>query len=252
MQTRTLKLVIAFDGSNYSGWQRQKNAPTIQEEIEKKLSIILNRQTDLHGAGRTDAGVHAKAMTAHFITTKEHPCLSLQKGLNSLLPRDIRITQCAEMEPDFPARFNAKAKIYTYHISTAEIQLPTERLYTYHIPYQLDINAMARCLKIVEGTHDFTSFEAAGSRDTSVTNGRGAVRTILSTGLIKSNQNISITLEGDGFLRYMVRNIVGTLVEVGRKKRSVEGFQAALEAKDRAMGGSTAPSHALFLERVIY
>lgn len=252
MTQKKFKLTIAYDGTNYSGWQRQKNANTIQQEIETHLAVILDEPCFLHGAGRTDAGVHARAMTAHFKTAKARTVKSIACGLNSMLPKDIRITDCIEVDDSFHARFSAVGKIYSYHIYTGLIQPPTERLYITHVPFELDEINMRECLSIITGTHDFSSFEAAGSRDINADHGRGAVRTIQTASLVKEQEYLTITLQGDGFLRHMVRNIAGTLIEVGKQRRSVAGFREALEAKDRARGGSTAPAHGLFLEKVLY
>jgi len=253
MIQNNFKLTIAYDGTNYSGWQRQKNANTIQQEIENHLAVILDESCFLHGAGRTDAGVHAKAMTAHFKTGKQRSVKSIASGLNSMLPKDIRIIDCIEVDDSFHARFSAVGKIYSYHIYTGLIQPPTERLYTTHVPVSLNHQDMQKCLEILMGTHDFTSFEAAGSRDLNAQHGRGAVRTIQHATLTSREDGyITIQLQGDGFLRHMVRNIAGTLIEVGKGRRTVEGFKEVLEAKDRARGGSTAPAHGLFLEKVLY
>lgn len=252
MNQTTFKLTISYDGTNYSGWQRQKNANTIQQEIETHLSVILDEPCFLHGAGRTDAGVHARAMTAHFKTTRQRSIKALTKGLNSMLPKDIRITHATEADGDFHARFSAVGKIYSYHIYTGIIQPPTERLYITHVPFPLNHETMQECLQLISGTHDFTSFEAAGSRDVDAEHGRGAVRTIQQAALSHQADYLTITLQGDGFLRHMVRNIAGTLIEVGKGKRTVKGFKEALEAKNRAKGGSTAPAHGLFLEKVLY
>ncbi|PID77240.1 MAG: tRNA pseudouridine(38-40) synthase TruA [Deltaproteobacteria bacterium] len=250
--TSAFKLTIAYDGTGYSGWQRQKNARTIQGEIESRLAVILDSPVNLHGAGRTDAGVHARAMTAHFHTEKSRSVKSIWNGLNSLLPRAIRITGCTEVSPLFHARFDAKAKLYSYHIFTGQIQMPTARLYSSHVPFSLCSQTMTACLKQIIGTHDFSSFEAAGSRDPACTAGRGAVRTIERAELQQNGEHLTILIQGDGFLRHMVRNIAGTLIEAGRGKRSVEDFSRVLAARNRAESGSTAPACGLFLEQVFY
>lgn len=251
MISKNFKLTIAYDGTSYSGWQRQKNANTIQQEIETHLSVILDEPCFVHGAGRTDAGVHAKAMTAHVKTCKQRTVKAIANGLNSMLPKDIRIIDCSQEDDSFHARFSAIGKIYSYHIFTGLIQPPTERLYITHIPSTLDHAAMRQCLNIITGTHDFSSFEAAGSRDMNAP-GKGAVRAIQKASLIQDDEYYTMRLQGDGFLRHMVRNIAGTLIEVGKQRRSVDDFKDVLHAKDRARGGSTAPAHGLFLEKVLY
>lgn len=250
---RTIKLLIAFDGTDYCGWQRQKNGLSIQEEIERTLSIICNGEIILHGAGRTDAGVHALGMTAHFKTSSTVDCTALEKGLNSLLPGAIRIIEASDQPADFHARFSALAKTYHYTIFTGRVLPPHRRLYNHHLPFPLDLALMAQCLRELEGTHDFSSFETAGSRDKNNTNGRGGVRTIYRTDLEKpEDEYVQLILTGDGFLRHMVRNITGTVLEVGRGKRSVDEFVDILRCKDRNQAGATAPSCGLCLLKVHY
>lgn len=252
MKTRTFKLTISYDGTNYCGWQKQSNAISIQEEIEKRLSIILTSNIVVHGAGRTDAGVHAIGMTAHFKTERNLPPTTLANSLNSMLPLDIRIVECEEQEMDFHARYNATGKIYCYYICTGKVQPPTQRLYSVHWPHDLNIEVMKQCLETITGTHDFSSFESTGSRDKAITTGRGAIRTITHTLLTHDKNSLQITIEGDGFLRHMVRNIIGTLLDAGRGRITSEGFKAIFEGKDRSVAGAKAPAHGLFLNRVYY
>lgn len=253
MTDRTIRLTIAFDGTDYCGWQKQKNGTSIQSVLEEKLSVITDSPVTLHGAGRTDAGVHALAMTAHFHTRSTIGCSPLQAGLNSMLPRSIRITESQEESPTFHARFSARAKTYLYRIYTGPVQSPIERLYMVHIPFTLNLEAMKSCLTIICGTHDFASFEASGSRDKTRTDGRGAVRTILTSGFKElANETYQFEFTGDGFLRHMVRNLVGTILEVGKGRRSVDEFKAILAAKDRSQAGSTAPAHGLYLKEIFY
>lgn len=252
MKTRTIKLTISYDGTNYCGWQKQSNAISIQEEIEKRLSIILTANVVVHGAGRTDAGVHAKGMTAHFQTKKTLPPPTIANSLNSMLPPDIRIVECEEQETDFHSRYNATGKTYCYYIYTGKIQPPTQRFYSVHCPHVLNIDAMQQCLEVLTGTHDFSSFESTGSRDKSITTGRGAIRSITHTSLVHKENSLQITIEGDGFLRHMVRNIVGTLLDVGRGRKTAKDFRSIFEAKDRSKAGAKAPAHGLFLNRVYY
>lgn len=250
---RNLKLTIAYDGTEYSGWQRQHTAVTIQGEIEKVLSRLCNTHIDLHGAGRTDAGVHALAMIAHFHTDSNITAPDFKRALNSILPGAIRITASEEVDNSFHSRFSATAKTYFYTIETAPVQDPFNRLFALHFPQQLDTEKINTCLNILTGTHDFASFEASGSRDTTLTTGRGSVRTIFTATLEKiSPTSYRFTFKGDGFLRHMVRNLVGTLLDVGRGRTTVEGFTTILAAKDRASAGPTAPAHGLFLQKVSY
>ncbi len=250
---RNIRLLIAYDGTNFHGWQIQPNAPTIQGEIEKCLSTINNCHTTLHGAGRTDAGVHALGMVAHFNTHTSISCIAFINSLNSMLPPSIRILEAVEESLSFHSRFAAKGKTYYYTIFNGEIQMPQQRLYTLHIKAELDFPSMNKCLNIILGTHDFRCFETAGSRDLTITNGKGSIRTITNA-TINSPKPLHHTLSftGDGFLRHMVRNIVGTIIEVGLNKRSVENFKDTLLSKNRSKSGTTAPAHGLTLKNVYY
>lgn len=250
---RNIRLLIAFDGTEFNGWQRQKHDVTIQGEIEKCLAIMTNSQTDLHGAGRTDAGVHADGMVAHFSTSSRISATAFRKGLNSMLPYAIRILDVEEASADFHSRFSAKGKHYQYSIYVGEVMPPTERLYTLHAPFSLDFKQMEQCLDLLIGSHDFSSFENSGSRDKEKESRKGAVRTIMVAKIAQvAAYRYTFTFIGEGFLRHMVRNIVGTLLEVGKGQRTLEEFAHALHAKDRAAGGATAPAHGLRLIKVLY
>jgi len=250
---RNIKLTIAFDGTTFSGWQKQLNAPTIQEELEKVLATITNGSVVLHGAGRTDAGVHALGMIASFHTDSFIPLPKLLRGANAILPTAIRILKMDEVGHDFHARFSATSKTYYYDIETGTIQLPLTRLYAVHIPQKLSTEAMQQCLGIITGNHDFASFEASGSRDKSITTGRGSIRTIHRAILTEPGKNsLRFEFTGDGFLRHMVRNIVGTILEVGKGRKTIEEFQTILAAKDRSTAAATAPAHGLHLKEVHY
>jgi len=252
-EMRNIKLLISYDGTDFSGWQRQKNAKTIQGEIERCLCQMTLADISLHGAGRTDAGVHAEGMVAHFVTTTSISCDDFLRGINSLLPSAIRILSVENTDKDFHSRYSATGKHYQYSIFTGRIQPPKLRLYSLHIAYPLDIEAIQSCLKLLEGTHDFSSFENSGSRDKTITSGRGAVRTIYQAQLIERNQErLDFIFTGDGFLRNMIRNIIGTLLETGTGKFSVEDFENILDAKNRATGGRTAAARGLCLKQVFY
>lgn len=251
---RNIKLVLAYDGARYNGWQRQPKQPSIQGALEDALAKMTSENINVQGAGRTDAGVHALAMTANFLTRKNIPCAGFLKGLNSILPSDIRIVEVKEAPVDFHACHSATAKTYTYTVWCGPIQLPTERFYAVHVARPLNIKAMESALKILEGRHDFSSFEAAGSRDLSRQTGRGAVRTIIEARLDTSSglQRLYFLFKGDGFLRHMVRNMVGTLLEIGKGRLAVTDMAEILSLKDRAAAGPTAPAHGLFLVAVHY
>lgn len=251
--TRNIKLLISYDGTDYSGWQKQRNGITIQEEIERCLSIMTTEEISLHGAGRTDAGVHALGMVAHFSTISNLKCDTFLRGLNSMLPGAIRVLKAVEAPADFHSRFSARGKKYRYTIYTGKIQPPFLRFTALHVSKPLNLDRMRQCLSALEGKHDFSSFENNGTRDKSITTGKGAVRTIHSAKLIEKEGNILLfEFTGDGFLKNMVRNLTGTILEAGREKISAEEFKEILDAKDRTRGGATAPAHGLALVEVYY
>lgn len=250
---RNIRLTIAYDGTDYSGWQRQPNGLTIQGEMERCLQTITNNAVSLHGAGRTDAGVHAQAMVASFHTKAAISCPDLIRGLNSLLPRSIRIVHGCEEVQGFHARFSAKAKTYTYSLFTGPIQPPMQRLYSVHHPHLPHQERIQICLEKITGTHDFSSFEASGSRDLNAPSLRGAVRTLHEATFTQiSPEAHQFQFTGDGFLRHMVRNLVGTLLETGKGRRTILEFEQTLQARDRSTAGPTAPAHGLVLEKIFY
>nr|MBF0221697.1 tRNA pseudouridine(38-40) synthase TruA [Desulfobulbaceae bacterium] len=252
---RCLKLIIAFDGSSYCGWQRQLTDSTIQSVIEGCLKTMTQESITLHGAGRTDAGVHALGMAASFSTHSAIASHGLLKGLNRLLPRDIRILAVTEERDDFHARFSCVGKEYCYKFSCASIMYPGDRLYMAHFPGDFDQNIAQQCLDLLVGEHDFLSFEAVGSRDRSFDGGRGAVRTIFRAEIKcdpAHESHYAITIAGDGFLRHMVRNIVGTVIRTAQGKRTVNEFAAVFASKDRSCADATAPAHGLILTEVFY
>ncbi len=252
-ELRFIRLLIAFDGSEFSGWQRQKNDRTIQGEIEKCLARMGDVGETLHGAGRTDAGVHAEGMVAHFSTAGRISCEAYLKGLNSMLPPAIRIMAAEHATADFHSRFSARGKRYAYTFFTGKVMPPGQRLYALHVPYDLDFSPIRECLTLLHGRHDFSSFENSGSRDKTNASGRGAVRTISEARLDSNGSHQHIfTFVGDGFLRHMVRNLVGTLLEVGRGLRTPDEFERCLAARDRTAGGPTAPPQGLTLKEVLY
>ena len=253
LEPRNIRLVIGYDGTEFSGWQRQKNARTIQGEIERFLNRMSREDIFLHGAGRTDAGVHAEGMVAHFRTTSAISCEDFLRGLNALLPSAIRIFSAEVVAPSFHARFSAIGKIYRYEVFTGRIHPPRMRLHTLHVTCPLDFIAIRECLSMIEGTHDFSSFENSGSRDKDACTGRGAIRTIHEARLVETESEIfSLQFSGDGFLRNMVRNLTGTLLETGRGKITPQDFAIILAAKNRTMAGPTAPAHGLCLKKVLY
>ncbi len=252
MTGRRIRLTIAFDGSVYAGWQRQRAVTTIQGVLEEKIAALAGERVNLHGAGRTDAGVHALAMEAHFDITCNVPCRAFRYGLNSMLPPDIRIQRAHEVDFNFHARRSAVGKCYFYQFCRDEFLLPTDRLYWVGIKKSFDSKQMEKCLPFIIGIHDFSSFEAVGSRDPQRP-GRGAVRRVFSAGFEdKGGGKYRFIICGDGFLRHMVRNIVGTLLEVGQCRLTPDDFRDIVAARNRSTAGPTAPAHGLFLEKIFY
>jgi tRNA pseudouridine38-40 synthase len=252
---RNIRLLIAYDGTEYYGWQRQNDVPTIQGLLEKTLSSLCCLPVQVHGAGRTDTGVHALGMVAHFHTSVSHRLSAFSKGLNSMLPEDIRIIEANEVSSYFHSRFDALAKTYKYNFFTGECMLPTQRLYEAHFPGFFQLTRVNKCIGQLLCTHNFTSFEGTGSRDLSIPGGRGAVRTILHAHChTKEDEpnHYSFTITGDGFLRHMVRNIVGTLLQVGQGRISENDFISILKACNRQAAGKTAPACGLFLKKIYY
>jgi tRNA pseudouridine38-40 synthase len=241
------KLTIEYDGSCYCGWQRQKSEPTIQEEIEKALNKMTGQTISLKGSGRTDAGVHAYGQVANFSCNTSLTADVFLKGLNSLLPKDIVIKGCENVSEDFHARYSAKQKTYAYRILNRTLPCAIGRQYAWHIRTRLDNDAMKRALQHVVGTHDFKAFEGAGSPRTHT------IRTVESVEIYrKDSDSLIFEITADGFLRFMIRNVVGTLVEVGTGKCTPDGFYRILQSRDRNQAGVTAPPHGLFLMRVEY
>lgn len=253
---RNIRLLIAYDGGSYHGWQRQRQGEaTIQEELETRLTRLCGESIILHGAGRTDTGVHAEGMVAHFHTTTTVPVAAFFKGLNSMLPRDIRILGSDEAPADFHSRFSALGKTYRYDFFTGAVQVPSNRRYRAHCPGPFAPERLQTAIHLLIGTHDFSSFERSGSRDKNATDGRGAVRTLTHVScfpLLTGTDCWSIRVTGDGFLRQMVRVLAGTLIEIGKGKHQPEVLADILEAKDRAAAGPTAPACGLFLEKIYY
>jgi tRNA pseudouridine38-40 synthase len=241
------KLTIEYDGTAYCGWQRQAGDPTIQEAIETALAVMVNRPVSLIGAGRTDAGVHALGQAAHFKVETRLTAEAFRKGLNSLLPDDIVIRGCQRVPDAFHARYDARGKHYRYRILNRPLPAAVGRHYFWHVRHSLHLNAMRQAAAALCGTHDFKSFEGAGSPRTST------VRTVFRCDVTSCEDDLlHLDIAGDGFLRHMVRNIAGTLVEIGSGRRSADAMPAIIAARDRHRAGITAPARGLFLVAVDY
>ncbi len=244
---KTFKLTIEYDGTGYHGWQRQNDDRTVQGEIETALFTITRQRVTVVGSGRTDAGVHALAQAASFRCETRLAPENFRDGLNSLLDSDIVIRACEPADDNFHARFNARRKTYQYRIANRDLPVAIGRQYVWHIRRPLDVEAMRQALPHIIGEHDFTSFEGAGSPQGS------SVRNVMAAGITGApDDRLFFNITANGFLRHMVRNIVGTLVEIGLKKRGPEEMGTILAAQDRSLAGPTAPPTGLFLVSVDY
>jgi len=239
---RRIRILVAYDGTAFHGWQVQPNLPTIQGVLEEIVSGMEGRPVHVAGSGRTDAGVHALGQVAAFTIANPIPLPNLKKAINRLLPPAIRVLSAEEMHAEFHPRFDAKAKTYEYRIVRGEVCSPFEWPYVHHHPYRLDEARMVRFAAVFEGEHDFTPFAAADDRDAE---GKSKVRTIYSSVLERQEDRLIYRVRGSGFLKHMVRNLVGTLIEAGRG--NIENLEA-LPAKS----GPTAPAKGLFLVGVEY
>lgn len=243
---RNIKLTIAYDGTRYAGWQIQKNAKTIQGEIEKALKKIFKQKVRVIGAGRTDSGVHARAQVANF--TIARPGCATVNALNANLPEDIRVIEEKQVPLKFHARFDAKSKIYRYTILNSRIDDPFLCNYYYKFPHELNTLLMKKETKVLLGLHDFKSFQAK-SASSGV---KSTARTIKKISIKKEKDLVHIDIEANGFLHNMARNIAGTLIEVGRGYLPEGSMRKILSSKDRTKAGPTAPAKGLTLLEVKY
>ena len=249
---RNIKLVLAYDGTDFSGWQVQPDAATIQGTLTSAIGRITGEKVLPQGSGRTDAGVHALAQVATFVTESPIPAENLVKALNDVLPAAIRVFQAAEAPLEFHARKSARAKTYRYRIYHEAICPPFLTRYVWHYPYPLDEGAMQRAAELIIGEHDFTSFAAVDPERSGEEETISNVREIFESRWEKTGDELTYTVRGNGFLHHMVRNLVGTFVLVGKGTLHPEEISRILQARNRSAAGATAPASGLFLVQVEY
>ena len=243
---RTLKITLAYDGTRFVGWQRQAEGESIQGLLEDALAKFEGVPVTAHGAGRTDAGVHAVGQVASARVTFTHDPGTLTRALNAHLPPEIRVLAVEDADERFHARFSATSKTYRYQIRNTPVGDPFDRSFVWHLPEPLSLESMTRAAALLVGTHDFLAFRSVGSQIAT------SVRTVTRSEWRYSAGLLTYEICGDGFLRHMVRAIVGTIVEIGRGWRPPEDIQALLAGGTRAQAGATAPPHGLFLVSVDY
>lgn len=243
---RNLKLTLSYDGTEFFGWQTQAGFRTVQQTLEEALARLTGEKVAVHASGRTDTGVHALGQVANFRTTSTHPPAVFVRALNATLPPDIVVRSAEEVALDFDARRHARRKLYRYVVQHGRIPDLFLRRTTWHVPFVLNVAAMAAAARVLVGTHDFHSFE------TEWPNRQTSIRTITHLAISHFSNLIWMDIEADGFLYNMVRSIMGTLVNVGRGYWPVDQVAAILHAEDRRQAGPTAPPQGLFLVRVTY
>lgn len=243
-----LKLTVEYDGTAYQGWQLQPGGPTVQEVLERALTTALREPVRVRGAGRTDAGVHACGQVAALRVGQVPADLArLRKSLNALTPEDVAVREIAVVEDAFDPRRDARSRVYEYRIWNAPVASPFWRRYAWHVACPLDVTAMDEGARLLEGEHDFAAFRGADAEPV-----RTTVRRVLESGLGRDGMLLVYRVEATAFLKHMVRNVVGTLVEVGRGERSACTIRELLTARDRTLAGATAPPHGLVLLAVRY
>lgn len=243
---RNFRITVSYDGSRYQGWQRIGNGQSIQGKIEAVLSEMTGHKVEIHGAGRTDAGVHARAQVAHFKINTDRTPDDIRAYLNRYLPEDIAVTACETVDDRFHARLNATGKRYVYRIWNSDTPNVFERKYLCRMEQKLDTVQMQRAADLLIGTHDFKAF--CGNKKMK----KSTVRTLHTARVERLGDEVRLTFEGTGFLQNMVRILAGTLVEVGQGKRNAQEMTAILDSLDRANAGITMPPHGLILDEVYY
>ena len=249
---RNLKVTVSYDGTEFSGWQVQPDAVTVQGTLASAIGRITGEKVLPQGSGRTDAGVHALAQVMTFVTESSVPTGNFLKAMNDLLPASVRVLEVVEAAPDFHARHSAQAKTYRYRIYRESICPPFLARYVWHYPYPLNEEAMAAAAALVVGEHDFTSFAAVDPERSREGEPALNVRTIFSSAWERIGDELIFTVRGSGFLHHMVRNLVGTFILVGRGTLPAEDVTRILEARQRSAAGATAPASGLYLVSVEY
>ncbi len=237
---------LQYVGTRYAGWQIQRDARTVQGELREKLSRLAGHSVTVVGASRTDSGVHALGQVVHFFFPQKESIPDLRRALNALLPWDIRVMRLVEVDRAFHAQKHAVKKRYEYRISTADVAPPFLHNRVCHLPAALDLRSMQEAATILQGRHDFSSFAAAASRV------RSHIRTVILSEFHRRGHTLLYRVEADGFLHHMVRNFVGTLIEVGLGKRRAADLPSLIQTRDRRLAGPTAPAEGLYLVRIWY
>lgn len=246
IEEKNIRLTVAFEGTSYHGWQIQADLPTIQGVLSEAIGRVTGEPVTVNGSGRTDAGTHARGLVANFSTRSRIAPAQLVRALNSMLPRDVRVLSARRMPSGFHARRDAFSKVYRYQIFLGPVMLPHLAREYFHFPYRIDLAKMENATRQFVGEHDFASFAKSGSPASST------VRRIFRCELRKRGHRLLLTVEGNGFLHHMVRNMAGTLLEVGKGSISLSDFQQLFLMRDRTLAGFTAPAHGLVLLKVQY
>jgi len=244
--TRNVKLVLTYDGAGFVGWQRQKNAPSVQQALEEAIARVTGEQPTVVGAGRTDAGVHALGQVANFHTASRLSVVELHRALNGVLPATVAVLEAEEVDPAFHSRYRATGKHYRYTIYNATVRPVLERHRVLHVPRRLDLSRVRRAARVLVGEHDFAAFTTHAREK------ENTVRRVEELNVRRNGERVLVDIIGNGFLYNMVRAIVGTLLDVGRGRLSAEDVADILTSADRRRAGNTAPAHGLCLVSVRY
>ncbi len=244
---QTYKLILEYDGTDFGGFQSQKNARAVQDVLEAALEKIFKKEVKVTGASRTDSGVHAEGQAIHFKIDTQIPERGLLRAINSHLPEDVAVKKVEKVPSDFHARFSAKKKTYLYAVRLSQVPAPLERRRVYSYFYPVDISKVKKAARLLVGRHDFRSFQAKSNEKEMST-----VRRITKLQVVKRDDKLSFLVEGDGFLYNMVRIVVGSLLDVGRGRMSLADFKTAFRAHDRRLMGPTAPPQGLALLKIVY